>query len=108
MSTTELAIVYAALILHDDDLDITAENLLALTKAANVEVQPIIASIFAKALQDKATVANLIKNIGSSSAAAPAAAAAAPSSGSAPAKAAEKKEEVKEESDEEMGFGLFD
>ena len=36
MSTTELAVAYAALILHDDDVPITGDKISALLKAANV------------------------------------------------------------------------
>merc|ERR1712058_143840 len=39
MSTSELACVYSALILQDDGLEITADNLNTLIKAANVEVE---------------------------------------------------------------------
>lgn len=66
MSQSELAISYAALVLADDDIDITvsadhcfgvedadpstkADKLLTLVKAANVdEVEPIWATLFAK------------------------------------------------------------
>ncbi|OAQ98618.1 hypothetical protein LLEC1_02091 [Akanthomyces lecanii] len=97
MSTSELASSYAALILADDGIEITADKLQALIKAANVEVEPIWTSIFAKpgtlehetltafcatqALEGK-DVKDLLVN--------------------------EAKEEEKEESDEDMGFGLFD
>ncbi|KKY20081.1 putative 60s acidic ribosomal protein p1 [Phaeomoniella chlamydospora] len=111
MSTAELATSYAALILADDGVEITADKLNTLIKAAGVqEVEPIWASLFAKALEGK-DVKDILVNVGSgggAAAAAPAAGGAA-AGGDAPAAAEEeKKEEEKEESDEDMGFGLFD
>ncbi|EJP67545.1 hypothetical protein ACQRIT_000698 [Beauveria bassiana] len=108
MSTSELASSYAALILADDGIEITADKLQSLIKAANVEVEPIWTSIFAKALEGK-DVKDLLVNVGSGGGAAPAAGGAAPAAGgAADAPAEEAKEEEKEESDEDMGFGLFD
>ncbi|KAK1255425.1 hypothetical protein MKX08_009420 [Trichoderma sp. CBMAI-0020] len=108
MSTAELASSYAALILADDGVEITADKLQTLISAAKVEVEPIWTSIFAKALEGK-DIKDLLVNVGSGggAAAAPGAAAAA---GGAAAEAApeEEKVEEKEESDEDMGFGLFD
>ncbi|KAE8141999.1 60s acidic ribosomal protein-domain-containing protein [Aspergillus pseudotamarii] len=109
MSTAELACSYAALILADDGIEVTADKLQTLLTAAKVqEVEPIWTSIFAKALEGK-DIKELLTNVGSAGAAAPAGAAAA-GGAAAPAEAAaeEKKEEEKEESDEDMGFGLFD
>ncbi|GJN78442.1 hypothetical protein PLIIFM63780_001936 [Purpureocillium lilacinum] len=109
MSTSELASSYAALILADDGLEITADKLVALIKGAGIDdVEPIWCSIFAKALEGK-DVKDLLVNVGSGGgAAAPAAGGAAAAGGDAAAPAAEEKEEEKEESDEDMGFGLFD
>ncbi|MCJ1313330.1 60S acidic ribosomal protein P1 [Agyrium rufum] len=114
MSTAELATSYAALILADDGVEITADKLTTLIKAAKVEeVEPIWATLFAKALEGK-DVKDMLLNVGSGGGAA----AAAPSGGAGGAAAAtgdapaeekkEEKEEEKEESDEDMGFGLFD
>jgi len=109
--STDLAPSYAALILADDDLDVTSERILTLTNAANVEIEPIWASLLAKALEGK-NLKDLLSNIGAGggAAAAPVAAAAggASSGGAAEAPKEEEKEEEKEESDEDMGFGLFD
>ena len=112
MSTkAELACVYAALILVDDDVAVTGEKISTILKAANVEVEPYWPGLFAKALEG-VNVKDLITNIGSGVGAAPAGAAAPAAGGDAPAaeakKEEKKKEEEPEESDDDMGFGLFD
>ncbi|KAL4781895.1 60s acidic ribosomal protein-domain-containing protein [Aspergillus varians] len=107
MSTAELACSYAALILADEGIEITADKLQTLITAAKVqEVEPIWTSIFAKALEGK-DIKDMLTNVGSAGAAAPVAAGGAVAA-TADAPAAEEKEEEKEESDEDMGFGLFD
>merc|ERR1712149_61100 len=102
---SELACVYSALILYDDDIDITGEKMAKIIAAANVNVEAFWPGLFAKALQGR-NIGDLICNVGS----APAAGGAAPAA--APAAEEEKKEEKKEESesgsDDDMGFGLFD
>ncbi|KAI9310741.1 putative 60S acidic ribosomal protein P1 [Dichotomocladium elegans] len=109
MSTAELAVVYAALILQDGEVDISAKNLETLVKKAGITVDSVWFNIFAKALEGqdlKALLAGF-----SAPGAAPAGAAGAASSGAAAAAAApaeEAKEEEAEESDDDMGFGLFD
>ncbi|XP_031624554.1 60S acidic ribosomal protein P1 [Contarinia nasturtii] len=109
-SKAELACVYSALVLVDDDVAITSEKISTILKAANVDVEPYWPSLFAKALEG-VNVKDLITNIGSGVGSAPAGA-AAPAAGAAAPAAAEKKEEKKEESEEEedddMGFGLFE
>ncbi|KAF9693664.1 hypothetical protein EKO04_008508 [Ascochyta lentis] len=112
MSTSELATSYAALILADDGVDITADKLQSLIKAAKIEeVEPIWTTLFAKALEGK-DVKDLLLNVGSGGGAPAAGAAAggAAAGGEAAAEAApaEEKAEEKEESDDDMGFGLFD
>ncbi|KAK5044922.1 hypothetical protein LTR84_010294 [Exophiala bonariae] len=111
MSNSELAASYAALILADDGIEITADKLNTLIKAAGVaDIEPIWATLFAKALEGK-DVKDLLLNVGSGGgAAAPAAGGAAPAAGGAAVEEAkpEEKEEEKEESDDDMGFGLFD
>jgi len=110
MSTAELATSYAALILADDGVEITADKINTLIKAANVpDVEPIWASLFAKALEGK-DVKDLLSNVGSGGGA-PAQAAsggAAAAGGAAEETKEEEKVEEKEESDDDMGFGLFD
>ncbi|KAK1479896.1 hypothetical protein CCUS01_00450 [Colletotrichum cuscutae] len=112
MSTAELASSYAALILADDGVEITADKLQTLIKAAKIEdVEPIWTSLFAKALEGK-DVKDLLSNVGSGGGAAAPAAGGAAAGGATEAAAEEApKEEAateKEESDEDMGFGLFD
>ncbi|KAI8888673.1 hypothetical protein K501DRAFT_267759 [Backusella circina FSU 941] len=48
--STELAIVYAALILMDDNIKITEEKLQTLVTAAGIEVEHIWYSLYTKAL----------------------------------------------------------
>merc|ERR1711963_1073423 len=99
----ELAITYAALVLHDDGLPITEANLNAILAAANIKfVSAYWPRIFAKLLEgkDSETLDDIIMGGG----AAPAAGGAA----AAPAEEEKKVEEEEEESDEDMGFGLFD
>ncbi|CAO2605793.1 60S acidic ribosomal protein P1 [Lemmus lemmus] len=104
-SVSELACIYSALILHDDEIN-------ALIKAAGVNVEPFWPGLFAKALAN-VNIWSLICNVGAGGPA-PAAGAApaggpAPSTAAAPAeKKVEAKKEESEESDDDMGFGLFD
>lgn len=112
LSKAELACVYAALVLVDDDVAITGEKIQTILKAASVDVEPYWPGLFAKALEG-VNVKDLISNIGSGvGAAGPAAGGAAPAAGgAAPAAAAakeEKKAESEPESDDDMGFALFD
>ncbi|KAJ5774532.1 Ribosomal protein 60S [Penicillium paradoxum] len=108
MSTAELACSYAALILADDGIEVSADKIQTILDAAKIqEVEPIWATIFARALEGK-DIKELLTNVGS---AGPAAAGAPAGAAGAAAPAEEKKEEKeeeKEESDEDMGFGLFD
>ncbi|PPR88489.1 hypothetical protein GOBAR_AA32196 [Gossypium barbadense] len=79
MSTVgEAACSYAALILYDDGIPITAEKISTLIKAANVSVESYWPSLFAK-LFEKCNIEDLITN-------------------------EKKKEEPEEESDDDMGF----
>ncbi|KAJ9171578.1 hypothetical protein P3X46_014928 [Hevea brasiliensis] len=112
MSVGEVACTYAALILYDDGIPITAEKIAQLVKAANVKVESYWPSLFAKLLATR-NVADLIVNVGSGGGGAPVAAAVPAAGGGAAAAAApppeeKKKEEPEEESDEDMGFSLFD
>merc|ERR1712105_5274 len=108
--SAELACTYAALILNDDDVEITGDKITAILKAANVEFEPFWPSLFAGALKD-VDVRSLITNIGSGVGSGPAAGGAAAAGGDAAAAEAPKKEakaESSSEEDDDMGFGLFD
>merc|ERR1711899_573105 len=104
MANSEMACVYAALILADDDVAITGGKIQTILKAAGVEVEPYWPGLFAKALES-CNIKDLITNVGSGVGAAPAAGGGAPVTGGTAAAVEEKKEEKK---DEDMGFGLFD
>ncbi|KAL8883768.1 MAG: hypothetical protein Q9215_008032 [Flavoplaca cf. flavocitrina] len=111
MSNSELATSYAALILADDDVEVTPDKLQTLIKAANIDdVESIWTTLFAKALEGK-NVKDMLLNVGSGggAAAAPTVSAGGGATDTTPEDVREeKKEEEKEESDEDMGFGLFD
>merc|ERR1712088_118900 len=110
MSDSELACCYAALLLADDDVPITAEKIVTILKAAKVDFEPFWPGLFAKCLETL-SIKDLITNIGSGAGpaqAAPAGGDAAPTGGDAAPAKEEKKEEPEEESDDDMGFGLFD
>ncbi|TKY74021.1 60S acidic ribosomal protein P1-1 [Spatholobus suberectus] len=102
--------ILAIMILHDEEIAVTAEKINALLKAANVSAESYWPSLFAKLAQNR-NIEDLILNAGSGGGAAVAVSAPAAGGGGAAAEAPaaeEKKEEVKEESDDDMGFGLFD
>ncbi|KAF5376685.1 hypothetical protein D9615_007844 [Tricholomella constricta] len=114
-ASSDLAASYAALILADEGIEITillkSDKVITLTNAAGVELEPIWASLLAKALEGK-NVKELLSSVGSgggapAAGAAPAAAAAA-GGAAAEAPKEEAKAEDKDSSDDDMGFGLFD
>ncbi|MBA0620700.1 hypothetical protein Godav_006392 [Gossypium davidsonii] len=112
MSTVgEAACSYAALILYDDGIPITAEKISTLVKAANVSVESYWPSLFAK-LFEKCNIEDLITNVGGGgapvAAAAPVAAGGGAGAAAPPPAEEKKKEEPEEESDDDMGFSLFD
>jgi large subunit ribosomal protein LP1 len=133
-SSSELACAYAALILHDDEVAITADKLAALIKAAGMgsfgcfyffegfyfiyffasirhshtrsstEVEAFWPALFAKSVNSD-NIASLISAIGSGGSAPAAAAPAA--GGKAPAAEAKKAEPEPEEEEAAMDFDLF-
>lgn len=50
-SNQELACIYAALALQDNEVPITAEKIQAIVKAAGVEIEPFWAGLYANSLQ---------------------------------------------------------
>merc|ERR1712124_166726 len=90
----ELCCSYAALMLHDDGVEITAEKLSKVIKASGNEVEPYWPMLFAKALKS-ANISDLLTNVGS--------AGAGPAAGGAAEVVEEKKEEKEEVEDVDMG-----
>ena len=102
----ELCVSYAALMLHDDGLEINAEKLSKIIKASGNEVEPYWPMLFAKALKGQ-DVGALLANIGSAGGAAgPAAAGPADAGAAAEAPKEEDKKKEDEPEDVDMG-GLF-
>ena len=109
----ELACSYAALMLHDDGVELTvsttfiwqlqAEKLEKVLKASGNEVEPYWPMLFCKALKS-ANIEDMLSNV---AAAAPAGGAGpAAAAGEAAAEEAPKEEKKEEEEDVDMG-GLF-
>jgi len=107
---SELLVTFAALILHDDKVEINEENISKLIAAAGATVEPYWPKLFAGLLEGRDVGALLVASGPSASAPAAAAPAAAAAGGKgAPAKKEEpKKKEKSEESGGDMGFSLFD
>ncbi|ORX57651.1 60S acidic ribosomal protein P1 [Hesseltinella vesiculosa] len=107
--SAELAIVYAALILQDDNIEITEDKLQTLVKAASVEVEPIWFSLYTKAFAGQ-DLNELLTKVGSPGAGPTVAGGIASGyDGTTAGEVVEQeKEQEKEESDDDMGFGLFD
>lgn len=113
-TSSELACVYSALILHDADISITADKMTTLIHAAGISVEPIWPALFAKALQEK-DVGALVSSLGAPSAAVASQADEGGGSGGAAAEQRKVEEDLKKKEDsdsgeesEDMGFGLFD
>merc|ERR1712167_76197 len=60
----ELCVSYAALMLHDDGVEITAEKLAKVVKESGNEVEPYWPMLFAKALKTH-KIGDLLSNLGS-------------------------------------------
>merc|ERR1712196_463901 len=93
----ELCCSYAALMLHDDGVEINAEKIKKIVEASGNKIEPYWPTLFAKALKGQ-DVGALLSNIGSAAAAGAAAATEAP--------AEEEKPKEDEPEDVDMG-GLF-
>merc|ERR1712046_368456 len=101
----ELCVSYAALMLHDDGLDINAEKLTKIIKASGNEVEPYWPMLFAKALKGQ-DVGALLANVGTAGGGGGAAAAGPAEAGPAAEAEPEKEEKKEEPEDVDMG-GLF-
>ncbi|KAJ7084614.1 60S acidic ribosomal protein P1 [Mycena belliarum] len=109
-TNTELAATYAALILADADSEIASDQILALTTAAGVDIEPIWATLLAKALEGK-NVKEMLSTISvGTGATASAGAAAAPTNDVDPAaEAVEAPADPNSDSEDDIfGGGLFD
>merc|ERR1712167_163048 len=93
---------YAALMLHDDGLEITGEKLSKIIKASGNTVEPYWPMLFAKALKGQ-DVGTLLTSVGNSGPAV----AAGPAVGGGAEVVEEKKEEKKEEEEDVDMGGLF-
>merc|ERR1712165_274687 len=87
--SAELACTYAALILNDDDVEITGDKITAILKAVDVH----------------SLITNIGSGVGSGPAAGGAAAGGAAGGDAAPAEEEKKKESSSESEDDDMGFG---
>ena len=99
-NNNELACVYAALILHDEGLEISSANISSILKAGNVEVEAYWPSLFAKLCKGK-DMDTLISSVGAASGGGGGGGGAAPAAAKAP-------EPEPDEEEEDMGFDLFD
>ncbi|CUS23317.1 LAQU0S09e02058g1_1 [Lachancea quebecensis] len=105
---SDAVISYASLILADAGLDITADSLTTLTKAAGASIDNVWAETFAKALEGK-DLKEILSGFHAAGSGAPAAGSASAAAAGGDAAAEEDApEEAAEESDDDMGFGLFD
>merc|ERR1711934_1256101 len=98
----ELCVSYAALMLHDDGLEINAEKLSKIVKASGNEIEPYWPALFAKALKGQ-DVGALLSNIGSAGGGG--GAAAATDAGPAAAEAPKEEEKPKEDEPEDVDMG---
>merc|ERR1712196_598018 len=95
MSAGELGCTYAALILHDDGLEITEENLKTLLNKAGVQYESYWPSLYAKMLKSNDIAELIAKPSGGGG------------GGAAGGAAAAEEEEEEEEEEAAVGGGLF-
>ncbi|KAA8495017.1 60S acidic ribosomal protein P1 [Porphyridium purpureum] len=107
MSSSELACAYATVILQDDGLTVSADNIQKLIAAAGVSVEAFYPGLFAKYPVELSSLVGMTIGSGGGAAAGGAAAAAGPAD--APAAAVEAPPAAVEEEEEEAAdFDLFD
>eukprot|EP00008_Paramoeba_atlantica_P006166 CAMPEP_0201488922 /NCGR_PEP_ID=MMETSP0151_2-20130828/20383_1 /ASSEMBLY_ACC=CAM_ASM_000257 /TAXON_ID=200890 /ORGANISM="Paramoeba atlantica, Strain 621/1 / CCAP 1560/9" /LENGTH=100 /DNA_ID=CAMNT_0047874347 /DNA_START=89 /DNA_END=391 /DNA_ORIENTATION=+ len=98
---------YAALMLHDSEIDVTADRLNDILKAAKIEALPVYATLYEKFLQ-KNSIESMLTSTAGAAQAGGAPAAATSSEGDAKKEDKKAAPVVEEEEDEDMGLGLFD
>ena len=114
LSTDELACIYSALILIDDDIPVTSDKIVTILRAAEVQVEPIWPTMYARALQGinlRQLVASAVTQGDGLSSGEHVATGAATESSAAPEETkpdVKKVEEMEDSSDEDLGLGLFD
>ena len=101
----ELCCAYAALLLHDGEIEITGDKLAKVIKASGNEVEAYWPTLFAKALKGQ-NIEDLLSNIGSAPVASVAVAAPVAAAGAKPADKKVEEKPKEEEADVDMG-GLF-
>mmetsp|Transcript_4241 Transcript_4241/g.7764 ORF Transcript_4241/g.7764 Transcript_4241/m.7764 type:complete len:111 (-) Transcript_4241:39-371(-) len=106
-SNSDLACVYAALILADDGHAVTADKLSAIISAAGVKVESYYPALFAKAASQLNVDEIVTKMSSATPSAAPAAGHAPAAAAAAPAAAAKEEPKKQEEEEEESAFDLF-
>ena len=101
MASPELAVVYAALILNDDGIEISADKINKLISAAGVKLESYWVDLFAEYFKNH-DITELVKGT--------ALGGASPAAGAASGPAEEKKEEEKKEEEEvvELAGGFDD
>mmetsp|Transcript_5555 Transcript_5555/g.9766 ORF Transcript_5555/g.9766 Transcript_5555/m.9766 type:complete len:111 (-) Transcript_5555:127-459(-) len=108
-STSELACAYACLILHDDGLALSEENIAKLTSEAGVSVESYYPGLFSKMASGMDMGSILQSTIGSaSSPSGPAVAGANAGAGVEAPSEAKEEAKAEEEEEEEAEFDLFD
>jgi large subunit ribosomal protein LP1 len=103
----DLACTYAALILHDDGQEVTADKISAVVSASGLKLEPYWAGLFAKFLEQK-SVGDLISNVGAGGGGGGGAAAGGAAAGGDAGGAAAAAPEAEEEEEADMDFDLFD
>jgi len=103
----ELACTYASLILRDDEIEITAENIQKLVKQAGISVEAYWPSLFSRLLTGKDVGALLCSGGGGGGGGGGAAAGGGGEAAAGGGGDAGKKEAEPEEEEEEMDFDLF-
>eukprot|EP00636_Phaeomonas_parva_P001653 CAMPEP_0118872080 /NCGR_PEP_ID=MMETSP1163-20130328/14415_1 /TAXON_ID=124430 /ORGANISM="Phaeomonas parva, Strain CCMP2877" /LENGTH=117 /DNA_ID=CAMNT_0006807233 /DNA_START=36 /DNA_END=389 /DNA_ORIENTATION=+ len=102
VGTTETAVAYAALALHDGEVEVNSDSIAALLKATGNDVEPYWPMLFGSFVQGQ--MDDLIMTLGGGGGGAAAAAGPAGDAGAAGA-AEEEAEKEKEEEPEEVDLG---